>query len=184
MKKIPQITKILLIVVAALLIGVNVYLFNANTVVGNTMPMPFGYGVGVVLSGSMEPQLKIDDVIIVKETNDYTVGDVVVFQTGTMPVVHQIIEIEGETVTTKGIANNAPDEPITMGDIKGELVATIPGAGKLINAIKTPAGAVIILILAFLLLELSYRGEKKQDDDDLERIKEEIRKLKEETDHE
>ncbi len=180
MKKKFPIFKILLFVLAALLIGMNVYLFNANTVVGNSMPMPFGYGIAVVLSGSMEPQLMVDDVIIVHETNDYTVGDVVVFQTGTMPVVHKIIEIDGDTVITQGIANNAPDEPITMGDIKGELVATIPGAGKVISAIKTPAGAVIILALAFLLLEFSYRGEKKKDDDDIERIKEEIRRLKEE----
>ena len=183
MKKKPQIFKILLFVLVALLVGVNVYLFNANTVVGNAMPMPFGYGIAVVLSGSMEPQLMVDDVIIVKETGDYTVGDVVVFQTGTMPVVHKIIEIDGDTVITQGIANNAPDDPISMGDIKGELVATIPQAGKVISAIKTPAGAVIILVIAFLLLELSYRGEKKKDDDDLKRIKEEIRKLKEETDN-
>jgi len=177
-KKRKTVLRILLLTFAGIFAGLNLYLWNANSVVGNAMPMPFGYGMAVVLSGSMEPELSVDDVIIIKDTGDYAVGDTVVFQSGTIPVVHRIISIDGETVTTKGIANNAPDDPITMDRIKGELVGTIPGAGGVIRTVKTPAGMLIILAIAFFLLELSYRKEKQKDDADLDSIKAEIRRLK------
>ena len=177
-KKKFNILRILLLGFVGIFAGVNLYLWNANTVVGNTMPMPFGYGMAVVLSGSMEPDLSVDDVIIVRETKDYTVGETVVYQNGATPVVHQIISIDGDTVITKGKANNAADDPITMDMIKGEVIYVIPNGGSVIRTVKTPAGVIIILAAAFFLLELSYRKEKKKDDDDLEAIKAEIRRLK------
>lgn len=183
-KKKFNILRFLLLLFVGIFAGLNLYLWNANSVVGNAMPMPFGYGMAVVLSGSMEPELSVDDVIIIKDTGDYQVGDTVVYQSGTVPVVHQIISIDGETVVTQGIANNVADDPISMEIIKGELVGVIPGAGGVIRAVKTPAGVIIILAIAFVLLELSYRGEKKKDSADLERIKEEIRRLKAQKDAE
>lgn len=53
-------------------------LWRRLALAGNQVPMPFGMGVAVVLSGSMESELITNDVIIVRETNDYAVGDVVV----------------------------------------------------------------------------------------------------------
>lgn len=180
-KKKFNILRFVLLGFVGIFAGVNLYLFNANSVVGNAVPMPFGYGMAVVLSGSMEPELSVDDVIIIHKTNDYIVGDTVVYQSGTTPVVHEIISIDGETVITKGTANNTADDPITMDMIKGEVVGNIPNGGAVVRAVKTPAGVIIILAIAFCLLEMSYRKEKKKDDDDLELIKAEIRRLKAET---
>ena len=53
------------------MIGFNVYLANAYGLVGNQLPMPFGYGAAVVLSGSMEPEFSEGDLILIKETKDY-----------------------------------------------------------------------------------------------------------------
>ena len=64
--KIKDVLRWLLIVVCGLILGVNVYLANANSLVGNQLPMPFGYGAAVVLSGSMEPEFSEGDLIIVK----------------------------------------------------------------------------------------------------------------------
>jgi len=177
-KKKFNILRFVLLGFVGIFAGVNLYLFNANSVVGNAVPMPFGYGMAVVLSGSMEPELSVDDVIIIHKTNDYIVGDTVVYQSGTTPVVHEIISIDGETVITKGKANNTADDPITMDMIKGEVVGVIRNGGAVVRAVKTPAGVIIILAIAFCLLEMSYRKEKKKDDDDLELIKAEIRRLK------
>ena len=58
------------------------------------------------------------------------------------------------------------------------LVGVIPGAGSAIRTVKTPAGVLVILAIAFFLLELSYRKEKQKDDADLDSIKDEIRRLK------
>lgn len=162
------------------ILGVNTYLANAKGLAGNQMPMPFGMGMAVVLSGSMEPTLKTNDVIIVRETNDYAVGDVVVYQSGNTLIVHRMIARDGETVVTQGDANNVADTPIEVSVIKGEVIAHVPGLGLAVNALKTPAGILILLIAAFTMTELSFRKEKDKDEKELEAIKTEIRRLKEE----
>ena len=170
----------IVLAVAAVIIGVRVYAWNAESLVGNQMPMPFGYGAAVVLSGSMEPTLSVDDVIIAKETEELAVGDMVVYQDGTSVVVHRIVALDAEMVQTKGDANNALDAPITKDVIKGKVIAYIPRAGHVVAFLKTPFGIFGILAAAVLLMEFSYRKEKEKDDDELERIKAEIRKLREE----
>lgn len=177
-----SVLRTVLLALVAMIVGINLYLWNATRVVGNALPMPFGYGMAVVMSGSMEPELSVDDLIIVHNTDDYTVGDVVVYQTGRTPIVHKIIAIEGDTVITQGTANNTADAPISMQDIKGEVVCKLSGVGKLVDALRSPVGVFVVLGIAFLLLELSYRKDRKVDLEEQERIKAEIRRLKGETD--
>ena len=173
-------------VVISIIIGFGVYNWNAKNISGNAMPMPFGVGVGVVLSGSMEPDISIDDVIIVAKTDpeDYELGQVVVYQEGRMLVVHEIIDIseDGQTITTQGTANSGADDPINVKYVKGRVVKVLPGLGKAVHFIKTPAVTVIIVAVAAILLVLSYRKEKPEDEnggeDDLERIRAEIERLK------
>jgi signal peptidase len=143
--------------------------------------MPFGVGLTVVLSGSMEPELSVGDLLVVARQDSYTVGEVVVFQEGRIGVVHRIIEMDGSTVTTQGDANNAPDEPMDISRIKGKVVLAIPMVGYLVNMIKTPVATVIILAAAIFLLERSFHKEKEKDADQLEEIKREIERLKQET---
>ena len=171
--------RILVLLLISIIVGFGVYSWNAKSLTGNALPMPLGFGVAVVLSGSMEPSLSVDDVIIVRPTGDYEVGDVVVFQNGRSLTVHEIISIDGELVTTKGSANNTPDEPIQYDYIKGEVVAVIPAVGVIVSIAKSPLVTVLLLAVAVLLLILSYRKEREEDDKELDSIKEEIRKLKE-----
>ena len=168
------------LVLCGLVLGVNVYMANANRLVGNQMPMPFGVGAAVVLSGSMEPALSVDDLILVREADTYAVGDVVVFQTGGVLVVHRIIAIEGDTVTTQGDANPSPDEPMSTALIMGRVVGHIPAIGALVNGIKTPIGTLCVIAAAILLVEMPRLSEKKKEDQQREEIINEIRRLKEE----
>lgn len=176
-KTVHLIARIAVMLVAGVFLGTQLYAWNARNVGGDSMPMPFGVGVSIILSGSMEPELSVDDVIIVKEQDAYSVGDMVVFQSHGDMVVHRIISMDGDTVTTKGDANNSADEPISLSDIKGGVTAVIPGMGKALRFIKSPYGIIIVLGAALLLMELSFRREKKASDQDLEPIKEEIRRL-------
>lgn len=162
------------------ILGVNTYLANAKSLMGNQMPMPFGLGIAVVLSGSMEPALGVDDVILVREADRYEVGDIVVYQSADTLIVHRVIARDGETIVTQGDANNAADAPIDSSVIKGTVVAHVPGLGRVVNALKTPAGITIVLIAAFAMTELSFRKEKDADERELEAIKAEIRRLRDE----
>ena len=72
-----------------------------------------------VLSGSMEPTFSTGDLILVKESKDFRVDDIVVYQTGSVLVVHRIVELRDGTVITRGDANNVEDAPIRPEYIKG-----------------------------------------------------------------
>lgn len=164
-----------LLIFLGLLLGVNVYLLNARNIAGNQLPMPFGIGAAVVQSGSMEPTLYKGDLLLVKAQSDYSAGDIVVYQSAGILVVHRIIEIDGTTVTTQGDANNAPDEPFDAGCIKGSVVGRIPGVGYVIDFLKTPLGILLLVGCAVLLVELSFRREKKAEQD---RTAQRIRRLR------
>lgn len=161
-----------------IVLGLFVYTQNAKGLLKDKIPMPFGYGMSVVLSGSMESRLSVDDLVIIKATDNYKVNDIVLFQDGNSLVIHRIIEIDGDTVTTKGDANNVADEPINKSQIKGVLVYDIAGLGAVVNILKQPISVFIILAAAFLLTEFSYRKEKDSDTEELDEIKKMIEELK------
>ncbi len=180
-KRIKTIVRITLLVIVSLIVGINVYSINASRLAGNAVPMPFGVGATVVLSGSMEPRLSTGDLLFIAERDSYGVGDIVVFQDGRTAVVHRIIAMDEEGIVTQGDANNTPDDPISLDQIKGALVFDIPLVGYLVNLIKTPIGTIVILAAAIWLLERSFHKEKQKDNDQLEEIRREIEKLKQQT---
>ena len=189
-KRIKIILRTALLSLAALIVGLNVYSWNASRIAGDLVPMPMGVGATVVLSGSMEPTLSTGDLLIIAERDSYAVDDVVVFQANRMAVVHRIVELYDETVPgeegdeiqtmviTQGDANNTPDDPIQITQIKGVVVFRVPFVGYVINVINTPVGTILILALAIFLLERSFRKEREQDRDKMEEIRREIDKLK------
>ncbi len=94
----------------------------------------------VVISYSMEPTLRVGDVVIVDKCADIKVGDVVVYVKGGRLIVHRVIKITeygGELrYLTKGDANAVPDAPsnapftwLTRDRIIGKVVFVIPYVG-------------------------------------------------------
>ncbi len=178
--KAKDLIRMLVLAAVAAVIGVNVYHMNAARLTGDTVPMPFGVGASVVLSGSMEPELSVGDLLIIARQDSYEANDVVVYQTGRTSVVHRIVSIDGDTVITKGDANNAADAPILLSNIKGEVACVIPLAGHIIRIIKTPIATLILLILAVWLLESSFKKDKKKEQETLDALRSEIDRLKKE----
>ena len=178
--KMKSALRLLLLILCGLVLGVNVYLLNANSLVGNQLPMPFGYGAAVVLSGSMEPVFSAGDLIVVKETDSFALKDIVVFQDGNSLVVHRIVAMDEESVTTKGDANQVCDEPVSRSAIKGRVQFWIPHAGSVVQFLKTPIGTICIIILAIALVEIPHRNEKKRDEEERRKILDEIDRLKNE----
>ncbi len=175
-----NILRTVLLIICGTLIGVNVYLINAKTLAGNDLPMPFGYGAAVVLSGSMEPEFSTGDMIVVKETEDFDIYDIVVYKSGSSLVVHRIVGIGAEKVVTKGDANNTEDEPITRVDVLGKVIFHIPYLGTVISFLKTPVGTISLVGLAILLVEIPHRREVEKYDEEMQNIIDEINRLKDE----
>lgn len=180
-KIIQYILRIFIFVVISIVIGLTLYTISVKRVTGKQLVMPFNRTIAVVLTGSMEPTITIDDLIVIEKTNDYQLNDIVVFQDGNLIVVHRIIAIDGEEITTAGDNNDgAIDDPIKVTDIYGEVVNIIPVLGLILKIVKSPIGVTIIIGIAIFLLVLSYRHEKEESDKSLDSLKEEIAKLKEE----
>lgn len=164
--------------VLGLILGVNLYLANAKSIVGNQLPMPFGYGMANVLSGSMEPTFSKGALLIVKKSDDVKKGDIVVYQSGSELIVHRVIAIHGDEVQTQGDANNVADPLFEKNEIKGVVLFWIPGLGTVTEILKTPTVMILLLVAAFFLMERSFRSQRENDDRELDAIKEEIRRLK------
>jgi signal peptidase len=97
-----------------------------------------------------------------------------------MAITHRIVFIADNEIITRGDANNTDDSPISREQIKGEVVLAIPFVGYAVNAIKTPIGTFGLLAGSVFLLERSFHAEKKKDKKELEAIKAEIEKIKQE----
>ncbi len=165
--------------------GVSIYT-NIERANGNTLPMPFGVGMAVINSGSMEPNIPIDSLVIVVKDDSYEIDEVVAFQTelGKIHTVHRIVEIDGDIITTCGDNNDgSKDPPFHVSKIKGKVVMTLPSVGRGIDTfskiIQHPAVTVVILLIAGILLYFSFRPAGKKDEtDDIDAIKAEIERLK------
>ena len=72
---------------------------------------PFGIRTAIVTTGSMEPKIKINDYVVVKKPNDIKVGDIVSYTSKDTKndVIHRIVKIDNNMVTTKGDAKNTQD---------------------------------------------------------------------------
>ncbi len=169
-----------LLAFVALILGISIYNWNAKNLIGEQMPMPFGIGVSVVLTGSMEPRLSANDLVIIQKSDTYEVNDIVVFKENSSLIIHKIIEINGDEIITKGDANNIPDKPIGLDDIKGKLIFDVPNVGVAVNFLKKPAVVISVLALIVMLAELSFRREKEKDSDEIKAISDEIKALMEE----
>jgi signal peptidase I len=120
----------------------------------------------VVSSGSMEPVLQINDVLVVRDGgswHDLKVGDIIVFnrpEGGDRVIVHRIVEINEDgggdrVIRTKGDANPSSipgtDFPIREDDYIGRVVYVVPGIGVVTKIISPPVNYIIIAIILAIL---------------------------------
>jgi len=120
------------------------------------------YGAYVIVSGSMEPIIKIRDAIIIKrvEDSDIEVGDVITYKStdpsfyGIM-ITHRVIELVEEDGTVKYMTkgdNNPTRDPqlVTKEQIYGEVVMRIPKVGYLQYFLATAYGWIIAVVVPCL----------------------------------
>ncbi len=176
--------RIAMTLIISVTLGGSVYLWNARSLGGNEMPMPFGIGLSVVLSGSMEPTLLVNDLVVIREAEAYVPGDVVVYQSGRVLVIHRLLETDGTTALTKGDANDTADEPIPTYLIKGKMVGRVPGVGAAVEVLKSTPGTVAVIALAAFLMIRSRRRDREDARAEQDAIREQIEALKEQLERE
>lgn len=123
---------------------------------------PMNYRLFTVMSGSMEPTIGVGNIVIVKQSSDYGIGDVVTYVPKNdinsvhpkTTTTHRINDIDNEgVITTKGDANDAPDPfPIEREQILGKVVLSIALLGYPIAFAKTQLGLIIMVIIPATIL--------------------------------
>lgn len=131
----------------------------------SAVPTFLGYGSFIVATGSMNGTINVGDMIIIKKTNDYQLGDIITFieSEATTPVTHRIVDygVE-ETFITKGDANNIVDsELIHKNQIVGEVVFVISGVGIFLSWLIS-FGWIFIIGTCLILISMIYILKKKR----------------------
>ncbi|MGB9706564.1 MAG: signal peptidase I [Microgenomates group bacterium] len=118
-----------------------------------------------VMSGSMEPKIKVGSVVFVQKVKPEILkeGNIITFTSREDPnitITHRLIAIEekeGQTVfKTRGDANNSDDISETLpGQIKGRVVFSLPFLGYLSVWIRKPLGFGLLVILPAILIIIS-----------------------------
>ena len=157
---------------------------------GNKVRM-FGYGVYTVLTGSMEPEYEVGDMLLAKEVtkDDIKVGNDLVYQgevgdfSGKI-VTHRVIAIDSK-IHTKGIANDFEDPEIEYSLVQGRVISkltVLSAFSKLMNntvmfyiMVFVPFSILIFLDIRDIVLETQEKkAEKNKEAEVIEETKTEI----------
>lgn len=161
------------VLLLALLLGCNLYVIAAR-LLGQKAPTLLGFSAAVVISGSMEPAISVDDLILTRAQSVYELGDIITFRSGDSLTTHRIVAVTEEGYQTRGDANNAPDpELVAPENVVGKVVARLPLAGKIIAFVKTPPGMTALVFGGLVLLELPLLLRLWQESADREEPKDE-----------
>lgn len=122
----------------------------------------------VIVSGSMEPNIKTSSLVIVKKQSSYNVGDIVSYQLNkdSTPVTHRVVSIKDGYFITKGDANNVNDKiKLKNSDILGKVIIKSEKLGKIYinNKEKIFTGIIFIVIIGLGYELVSFICKKRDD---------------------
>ena len=150
------------IIVILLLIGVVLLVYVIDFKIrGSRLETPI-YGAYVIVSGSMEPLIKVRDAVIIKRSSEdnLKVNDVVTYRSEDpafygILVTHRVVNIEdvnGEKIyITKGDHNETIDRtPVKFKQILGKVVMRVPKIGYLKYFLIEYYGWIIAIVIPSL----------------------------------
>ena len=120
----------------------------------------FDWHTAAVLSGSMEPELPVGGVVVIRPVDaaQIEIGDIIAFSVpdNEKLTAHRVISIEyapEKLFHTKGDANEEPDiYTVPAKDIVGKVCFCIPYLGYFSHFVRTPIGFTLTLCIPLLLL--------------------------------
>ena len=138
-----------------------------------------------IVSGSMEPTLEINDVVIVQRcaVSKLRKGDIITFQQEGRTISHRILDITQENGTikfqTQGDNNEIPDsDKIEPGQVYGKVLFRVKKIGKIVNYIQNARGIISIVIFTIIVYILVSLRDKQKNSRKIKRKKYEIKKMR------
>lgn len=110
-----------------------------------------------VLTGSMEPELPVGSICLIDRRYSFSElipGDIITFRLSDDSVVtHRAVRIIGDTVYTRGDANNAEDSsPVTEEGYIGKCILSLPKTGYIVRFIRSRIGLPLLAALIVFLI--------------------------------
>ena len=133
----------------------------------------FGYSIFSVATGSMEPAINQNDIIIVKSDTNYKIDDIVTFRSDDAYITHRIITKRDDVIVTKGDANNTKDVAIKTDAVVGKVIKVFRQGGVWQKVFTSPKTIIMIFITLMLFdFAFSYKGiQQKQQVKLIDKIK-------------
>ncbi len=133
------------------------------------VPSFFGTSTLIVTTGSMSGTIEDGDMIVVKKSDEYKIGDIITFLPAgdSIPTTHRIIRVNDGMFYTKGDANNAEDtRAIEKSDIVGKVAFTVPHVGLFFRWLRDDLGwvyivAIVVVVIAGIVLLKQFPVNKK-----------------------
>ena len=125
----------------------------------------FGWRVNAVLSGCMEPELKVGSLVVTcpVEPETIVVGDIITFHpvsVGENLITHRVIGIGHSSplyFETKGDANDDPDSfTVPARNLVGKICFHAPYWGYATEFLKTPIGFMFAVVIPGLVIMTMY----------------------------
>lgn len=120
-----------------------------------------GYTIFQVITGSMSGTIEIQDIVIVKLTNNVEENDIITYKSGENFVTHRVIRKEENQIVTKGDANNLEDAPITNEQIVGKVVFIFSNVAIWIKVLKTPQVMIALIVTIIVIWFLFNKKDSK-----------------------
>lgn len=125
----------------------------------------FGIRYYVVISDSMYPTIPKNTLVYVKlldNDDKLAVDEVIAINTGDVPLMHRIIEVNGDSITTHGDNNKAGvNETITRQQVIGKVVFYIPVVGVIFRSIY-PLVIIGLIIIGLIVGERLVKEIRKK----------------------
>lgn len=182
-EKIFKVIKVIFISILSIILALNLIIVFKSLTKPDEVPSLLGYKPFIVMSGSMESNISVGDLVIVKDvdTNTLEINDIIAFREDKIVTTHRIIdkvESNGEICyKTKGDANNIEDDEIVCPNkIEGKYKTKIPKVGTTILFIQEPLGFTIMMLTIVIICMIFYIINNRSNDDEFEFESEEEKK--------
>ena len=175
------------IIIVLLIVGAVLFVYFVDFKIRDSRLETPLYGAYVIVSGSMEPLIKVRDAVIIKRTTEDRIkkGDVVTYRSADpafsgILITHRVVSIEekdGEKVyITKGDHNETIDRtPVSFSQIQGKVVMRVPKIGYIKYFLVDYYGWIIAVVLPslgviFYDIYKLVKGIKKKEYEDKKRV--------------
>lgn len=154
-----------LFIILLILLSISFYSWAQISIMHKPYSSFMGYSMFEVVTGSMSGTIEINDYIIVKETKDIKLKDIITFKEKDSLVTHRVMEIKSDSIITKGDANNSEDVELKYEDVIGKVVYVLPKGGVW-KKVFTDYNVLLMLFITMtfftIYFSLDEKNEKKK----------------------